>query len=112
MPTIIKELKPEEVKNLREALKVKNIVPKKTMAKLRKMGYKIVYDYSIEMQYKGYFIDIEFCIGDFCVSICSKNGHWLLEPKKSSENFILALVYAEEYKKRIDAGEHWTGEDD
>lgn len=112
MPIIIRELKPKEVRDLREAMKVVNRVPQKVMKQLKKMGYKVAYDYSIEKQYKGFYIVVEFCIGDFCVSLCSKNGHWLLEPKKSTENFILALIYAQEYQDRIDTGEHWAGEDD
>ncbi len=111
MSVTIKSLSENEVKTmLDEALVVKRVSPE-MLKKLEEQGWKVAYDYSIEKKYKGYFIVIEFCMGDFCVSICSKKGHWLLEKKQSVDSFLLALVKAAQLEARIDADEHWTGED-
>lgn len=98
--------------DLREAFKVKNRLPKGIWNKLKVQGYYSPDDLSIEKKYKGYFLVIEFCIGDFCTYPCSKNGHWLLEDKFRARSLIEALVHIVYLEKRIDAGEHWVGEND
>jgi len=112
MSKTIHELTKEEAKTFHESAMVKNRVPADIMKKLTDEGWKIAYEFSIEKIYKGYYLVIEFCIGDFCVYPCSKNGHWLLEKKRQCDNFTEALGRAALLQIRIDAGEHWQGEED
>lgn len=112
MSITVTELSKEQVKTLANAALVVNRVPPDVLAQLEKDGWYVAYDYSIEKKHKGFSIVIEFCIGDYCVSICSKKNHWLLEKKRSHEDFIMAFVEAQNYVARIDAGEHWQGEED
>jgi hypothetical protein len=111
MPIQVHQLTKEEAKTLFEALKVSNRMPKELMDRLALDGWTFD-DFSMEKTYKGYPLVIEFCIGDFCAYPCSKNGHYLLERKKSCENWFEALCHIFELQERIDNGEHWTGEND
>jgi hypothetical protein len=108
----IQQISKEEALAWHESMKVKNRMPADIWEKLEEGGWTIVEDFSIEKKHKGYFIVIEFCIGDFCVYPCSKNGHWLLEKKISCDGLAEALIRAMQLQLRIDAGEHWTGEND
>ena len=99
------------IREMLEKMKVRNRITPEQVKAIEKQGWKIE-DYSMEMNYKGYWLVIEFCIGDFCTSVCSKNGHWLLEAKIRNEDFMHAMVSICSYMVRIDKGEHWTGEED
>jgi hypothetical protein len=111
MNVVIKQLTKSEAMDLFEKAKVVNRLDPEMLKTLEADGWKVAYDFSIEKKHKGFFIVIEFCMGDFCVSICSKKGHWLLEKKQSVETFTEALVKAAFYQIDIDRGRHWTGED-
>lgn len=113
----ISKLTKEEAKILLDGLKVTtrfNETPEteQLWKKLQEDGWKIEGEYSIEKKYQGYFIVIEFCIGDFCVYPCSKNNHWLLEKKTKCMTFIEALAESLNIQQRIDNGQHWIGEED
>ncbi len=112
MSTTITELTPKQAQSLHEAALVKNRVPANLLKKLEESGWYIAYEFSLEKRHKDFYIVIEFCLGDYCVSICSKKGHWLLERKKKCDTFIQAMVEASMYEALIDEGNHWTGEDD
>lgn len=110
MPTTIKKVNKQELKSILTTGKVKNRIPSVTLKKLEKAGWNI-YDYYIEKNYKGYWLVIEFCIGDFCVSVCSKKGKFLLEKKQSVKNLMYALMASALHEIRIDQGKKWAGED-
>lgn len=109
--TSVQKLTRRQVASLREALKVSNRMDEKMRLYLEGQGWKFE-DYSMTKRYKDYHIYVEFCIGDFCVSLGSKNKGWLLEPKKRCDNFTEAFIETFVYQARIDSDEHWTGEDD
>jgi len=109
MTTVIKQLSEEETKDFLEQSKVVNRLDKDWLDLLKKLGFTID-EYSIEKEFKGYHISVEFCIGDFCTGIYSKKNKWLLEKKKSCTSFIEALLNVELYEQRINADEHWSGE--
>lgn len=110
MTTVIKQLSEEETKDFLEQSKVVNRLDKDWLDLLKKRGFTID-DYSIEKEFKGYHISIEFCIGDFCTGIYSKKSKWLLENKKSCDTFLEALMTIGIYEMRINNGENWQGED-
>jgi hypothetical protein len=99
------------IREMLEKMKVRNRMTPEQVEAVEKQGW-IIEDYAMEFKYKGYYLVIEFCIGDFCTSICSKEGHWLLEAKVRNKDFIHALVTISKYMIRIDEGEHWQGEED
>jgi len=110
MTTTIRPMSKEEVMELSEKSKVINRMSPELVATLEKEGWKFD-DYSIEKVHKGLHLVIEFCIGDFCTSICSRKGHWLLEKKIPQETFEGAYLQQLVNIARINGGEHWTGED-
>lgn len=107
---VIKKVSKKELKSFLDAGMVTNRLPSKMLENAKKSGWTIG-DYHMEKKYKGYPLVIEFCIGDFCVSICSKRGHWLLEKKQSVDNLVSAFMVIAQYEVRIDNGEKWVGED-
>lgn len=97
---------------LKDALLMKNRIGKSLQKALVKEGWTI-YDFYIEKRTdRGLYITIEFDIGDYCVGIYSKKGKWLLEPKKSFLNFVVAFQRAVELDAEVKSGKKWTGEDD
>lgn len=112
MPTVIKPLTKEEAEAIVEGGKVASRMPPEVWQRFEAQGWRIVEDYSIEKVHKGIYIVVEFCIGDFCVYSCSKNNHWLLQPKRPCDTFIEAMVEAQGIEMAIDRGVHWPGEDD
>lgn len=94
-----------------ESLKAFNQLDKNWKRILKKTGWKFE-DYYVEKKYKGYFISIEFCIGDYCTGLYSKKGKWLLESKFGCRDFTEAYLRALIYEAKIDAGQIWIGEDD
>jgi len=111
MPTVIQPLTKEEAKTYLDQFSVTNRVPQNIIEILKKEGWKID-EYCATKRYKKYFIYIEFCIGDYCVYPGSKNNGWVLEKKQSCPDFITAFATATILQQRIDAGEHWIGEED
>ncbi len=111
MKATVKELTKEEAKQFLDGFRVDRQIPVWAREKFMKMGWTFL-DYSMEKVYKGYFLVIEFCIGDYCTYPCSKNGHWVLEKKVANEDFWTAYVEICKLEERIDADEHWTGEND
>lgn len=109
--TKVTSLTESNMRTLVNKMKVKNQMPKDMYSSFKKQGWKFS-DFAMEKKVNNLYIDIEFCIGDFCVGVYSKNGKWLLEPKQRCSNFIEALLVSASYEKRIKDGEHWKGEED
>lgn len=86
-------------------------MPEGVQKKLEEQGWKI-HDFYMEKPAGKLWIDIEFCMGDFCTGIYSEKGKWLLEPKKRCETFIEAIVHSLILQARVEQGEHWPGEGD
>jgi hypothetical protein len=111
MTTTITQLTKTETQDLLEKAKVSNRMDVKLVEALREQGWTF-YEYSIEKNYKGYPIVIEFCLGDFCTYPCSKKGHYLLEKKYPAPTFLDALIHVIKIETQIDEGHHWIGEED
>lgn len=110
MTVTVTPLTKPQARSLLEQMKVVNRMSAELLANMQSQGWYIAHDYSMEIKHEGFFIVIEFCLGDFCVYPCSKKGHWLLEKKQSFETFNEALVAAALLKVKIDRGFHWQGE--
>lgn len=111
MKTVVKQLKPHEIDNLLDRMKVTMRTDAQTLQALKNTGWDIL-DYAIEKQCQGIWICIEFCLGDFCVYPASKHGKWVLEDKQRYDTFIQALVAGYKLMVDIEDGRHWPGEDD
>jgi hypothetical protein len=108
----IKQLNKAELEEMLNEIKPTNVLSEGVREALEEQGWEIKdAEYCMEKVYEGYHLVIEFCMGDFCTSICSKNGHWLLESKTPKDTFIEAIIQQKINEGRIDSGEHWTGED-
>jgi hypothetical protein len=106
----IKELTKEEVQKLLDDCKITSRMDKTLIDNFTSQGFTFN-DYAMEKTVNGLHICIEFCMGDYYVGVYSKEGKWLLEDKKSFDNFLLALLEAHHYEERITNGEHWKGEE-
>jgi hypothetical protein len=100
MKTTIRTLSQKEVKEFRKNSLVKTRLGKLMTKIFEQKGWTIG-DFQIEQKYKDYVLVIEFCIGDFCSYIGSKNNGWLLEHKVANESLSDALVMIEKYKQRL-----------
>ena len=111
---IVEQMSREDVEKMLKSHEPSTALSEELKSQLIKQGWTLDdKHYCIEKIYKGYRLVIEFCIGDFCTYIGSKNEGYLLESKVPCENFIQAILQHELVNvARIDAGQHWKGEED
>lgn len=64
---------------------------KKLVKELKSKGWKLDKDFYIYKKVGDKEMDIEFCIGDFCLGIYDKDK-WLIEPKQRCKNFMEAYI--------------------
>jgi hypothetical protein len=111
MSMTIKQLAEGEIQEYVKSFST-NRLPSTMKQALERDGWEFT-AFSMTKRIHEYHLYIEFCIGDFCVSLGSKKRGWLLElPKKRCSSFPEALIETEVFARRIGDGEHWQGEED